>query len=65
MEERRHTQERGKKEISSVIVMFCIFIGGSYMGINIWKKDPVSCALKVHALYHTYAIPQSIIFKYI
>lgn len=35
MEQRGYTQERGKKEISSVIEMFCNFTGGSYMGIYI------------------------------
>lgn len=45
-----------------MIEMCYIIPGSSYMDVYI-EKNPLSSALKVHTLYHTYAIPQAILFK--
>ena len=48
-----YRQERGKINLQTA--MSYIFIGGSDMGVHIGKKNPLSCVLKVHLVYYTYA----------
>ena len=48
-----YRQERGKINLQTA--MSYIFIGGNDMGVHIGKKNPLSCVLKVHLVYYTYA----------